>query len=309
MLNPNEEEDESNDYFPQKYNFYFHDFTLLNDYIKSNDHPKQLKEDNDKDNSNSLNQSYARYTQNISCNILNPFEFLNSISRNTKLNSIDCFTGKKRKYVKNNGDNESISFNEKIEDKNLDDNSNNKKMGRRLKDEIYNTEAKHGKFGEDNIIIKIKTFIFKYILAHLNDSLEVSKNKFYPLNKRLNQNIKRDFNIELLDRTIYDIYITEDLNKNYKNANNSNKILIKRILEENIEKKTIKILNMKFRDVLNHIREKDLENFLEKIKGKEKKNKGKSIDLYMEHVIHFLNEFENWFKIKNGRNVGKKIKK
>ena len=66
---------------------------------------------------------------------------------------------------------------------------------------------------------------------------------------------------------------------------------------------------MKFRDVLNHIREKDLENFLEKIKEKEKKNKGKSIDLYMEHVIHFLYEFENWFKIKNGRNVGKKIKK
>ena len=45
-------------------------------------------------------------------------------------------------------------------------------MGRRLKDEIYNTEAQHGKFGEDNIIIKIKTFIIKYILALLNDSLE-----------------------------------------------------------------------------------------------------------------------------------------
>ena len=71
----------------------------------------------------------------------------------------------------------------------------------------------------------------------MNDSLELSKNKFYPLNKRLNQNIKRDFNIKLLDRTIYDIYITEELNKNYINKNESNKILIKRILEENIEKK------------------------------------------------------------------------
>ena len=309
MLNPNEEEDESNDYLPQKYNFYSHDFTLLKDYIKSKDHPKQLNEDNDKDNSNFLNQSNPTYTPNISGNILNPFEFLNSISRKTKSNSIDYFSGKKRKHTKYNGDNESISFNEKIEDKNLDDNSNNKKMGRRLKDEIYNTEAKHGKFGEDNIIIKIKTFIFKYILDHLNDSLEFSKNKFYPLNARLNQNIKRDFNIKLLDRTIYDIYITEDLNKNYKNKNDSNKILIKRILDENIEKKAIKILNMKFRDVLNHIREKDLENFLEKFKENEKKDKDKSIDLYMEYIVHFLNEFENWFKIKNGRNVGKKIKK
>ena len=107
MLNPNEEEDESNDYFPQKYNFYSHNFTLFNDYIKSKDHPKKLNENNDKDNSNFLNQSYPNYTPNISDNILNPLEFLNSISRNTKLNSIDCFSGKKRKYVKNNGENES----------------------------------------------------------------------------------------------------------------------------------------------------------------------------------------------------------
>ena len=79
-------------------------------------------------------------------------------------------------------------------------------------------------------------------------------------------------------------------------------------MEENVEKKTLKILKMKFQDVLNLIREKDLENFLEKIKEKEKKNKGKSIDSYMELVNYLLKDYENWFKRKNGKNTNKKIK-
>ena len=181
-------------------------------------------------------------------------------------------------------------------------------MGRRLKDEAYSTEAEHDKFKDDNIIRKIKTFIFKYILIKLNESLEFTKYKFYPLNAVLSKNIKKDFNIKLLDRTIFDLYNTEDLNKTYRNGNDSNKILIKKILDENKEKKTIDILNMKFRDVLNHIREKDLENFLGKIKEKEKKNKGKPIDLYMENVAHLLKDFEKWFERKNGRELGKKHK-
>jgi len=197
---------------------------------------------------------------------------------------------------------------EKRKEKILDDKNTNKKMGRRLKDEIYNSKAKHDKFSEDNIIIKIKTYIFKYILDLLNESLQYSKFKFYPLNTRLNTNIKKDFNIKLLDRTIYDLYNNEGLNKSYINGNDSNKILIKKLYEENVEKKTLKILKMKFKDVLNYIKEKGMENFLEKIKEKEKKNKGESIDLYMDLVKHLLKEYENWFKVKNGRNPKKQQK-
>lgn len=111
--------------------------------------------------------------------------------------------------------------------------------------------------------------------------------------------------MKLLDRTVYDLYINEDLNKTYINGNDSNKILIKNLYEENVEKKTLKILKMKFKDVLNYIKEKGMENFLEKIKEKEKKNKGESIDLYMDFVKHLLKEYENWFKVKNGRNPKK----
>ena len=307
MLNLNEEDDESNDYLPQKENFFSHDFISLNGDIKSKIHQKLLVHDD----INFLNQNSFVHNQKNSYIIFNPFELLNSIQGKKKSNSLDFFSGNKRKNTKEkeeNEDKENVSSKEEIEDKKIDVNNSFRKMGRRLKDEVYSTEAKHDKFKDDNIIRKIKTFIFKYILIKLNESLEFTKYKFYPLNAALRKNIKKDFNIKLLDRTIFDLYNTEDLNKTYRNGNDSNKILIKKILDENKEKKTIDILNMKFRDVLNHIREKDLENFLGKIKEKEKKNKGKPIDLYMENVAHLLKDFEKWFERKNGRELGKKHK-
>ena len=112
--------------------------------------------------------------------------------------------------------------------------------------------------------------------------------------------------MELLNRTVYDLYNTEDLNKNYINGNDSNKILIKKIFDEKKEKKTIDILNMKFKDILDHIRKKDLDKFLNQIKSKEKKNKGKKIDLLMDNVEHFLFDYENLFKIKKERNTKRK---
>jgi hypothetical protein len=307
MLNLNEEDDESNDYLPQKENFFSHDFISLNGDIKSKIHQKLQVHDD----INFLNQNSFVHNPKNSYIIFNSFELLNSIQGKKKSNSLDFFSGNKRKNTKEkeeNEDKENVSSKEEIEDKKIDVNNSFRKMGRRLKDEVYSTEAKHDKFKDDNIIRKIKTFIFKYILIKLNESLEFTKYKFYPLNAALRKNIKKDFNIKLLDRTIFDLYNTEDLNKTYRNGNDSNKILIKKILDENKEKKTIDILNMKFRDVLNHIREKDLENFLGKIKEKEKKNKGKPIDLYMENVAHLLKDFEKWFERKNGRELGKKHK-
>ena len=109
--------------------------------------------------------------------------------------------------------------------------------------------------------------------------------------------------MELLNRTVYDLYNTEDLNKNYINGNDSNKILIKKKFDE---KKTLDIFNMKFKDILDHRWEKDLDKFLNQIKSKEKKNKGKKIDLLMDNVEHFLFDYENWFKIKKERNTKRK---
>ena len=190
---------------------------------------------------------------------------------------------------------------------NLDEN----KPGRRKEDGIYYESAKHTKDNEDNIMRKIKTFVFQYILRLLNDSL-IDKNKeFYPLETELNENLKKDFNMELLDRTILDIYKNSKLNERHKFRGEANKNLIEKILEENVELKTIKILSMTFRDIIEQIKEKDSLIILEEIRKKEsrrKKNTPKIIDSYLEKLKALLSDYEGWFAIKLGRNSEKRKK-
>jgi len=276
------------------------------------------QEENNKIANTSLNESIKLENiicdeNNLKCHLidpylpLNPSEVQNIITGKTEPSS-KGFLNKKRILKKK--DKEIIDHisikeekDEKIE-KGMDTNDFiNKKKGRRLKDQLYDTEADHDKYKEDNIIRKIKTTIFRYILDHLNDSLENKNYRFYPLAKDLNENLKKDFNMQLLNRTIHDIYDNSELNKRFKNPEYSNKDLLKKIFEEKIEIRTINILNMKYSDILNHIREKDLENFLEAIKEREKKKQEKNIDLYMVSVNRMLMEYENWFDVKNGRNT------
>ena len=191
---------------------------------------------------------------------------------------------------------------------NLDEN----KPGRRKEDGIYYESAKHTKDNEDNIMRKIKTFVFQYILRLLNDSL-IDKNKeFYPLETELNENLKKDLNVQLLNRTILDIYENSKLNDRHRFRGAANKILIKKILEENVEIKTIKILSMTYKDILDQIRQKDSSFFLEEIRKKEsrkKKNTPEIINSYLKKLEDLLFSYENWFGSKLGRNSEKRKKK
>ena len=297
MFNPNDKNYKSfKDFLNKEENNSFHNLSSKNEFNGQNYSYNEGKNE-DNENENIFDKSYLGLPPKNSFLFLNTFELPNSISGKTESNSLEFLSKRKRnRDAIVNGDKENSE--EKL------DNDENKKIGRRLKDEFYENEAKHNKYSEDNIITKLKTAIFKYILNHLNQSLEFTKYKFYPLNVKLSTCLKKDFNVKLLERTIYDIYSKEDLNKNYINGNDSNKKLIKKIYEQKIEKKTINILNMKFIDVLNHIREKDMENFLKKI---ENKNRGKSNDSFMEDVKFLLLNYERWFRIKKGRNI-KKIK-
>ena len=292
MFNPNDKNYKSfKDFLNKEKNNSFHSLSSKNEFNGQNYSYNEGKNE-DNENENIFDKSYLGLSPKNSFLFLNTFELPNSISGKTESNSLEFLSKRKRnRDAIVNGDKENSE--EKL------DNDENKKIGRRLKDEFYENEAKHNKYSEDNIITKLKTAIFKYILNHLNQSLEFTKYKFYPLNVKLSTCLKKDFNVKLLERTIYDIYSKEDSNKNYINGNDSNKKLIKKIYEQKIEKKTINILNMKFIDVLNHIREKDMENFLKKI---ENKNREKTDDSFMDNVRHLLLTYEDWFRIKNGRN-------
>ena len=65
---------------------------------------------------------------------------------------------------------------------------------------------------------------------------------------------------------------------------------------------------MKYIDILNIIRYKDLENFLNQIKKKEIKNGNKNIDEYINSVKNLLFGYEKWFNEKIGRSFKKKNK-
>ena len=181
----------------------------------------------------------------------------------------------------------------------------NSKRGRRKKNVEYDDEPHHDKFTEDNIIQRIKTFIFDYILERLNKSLKYESRRFYQLTKTLNSNLKKDFNEELLGKTIYEIYMTSDLCMRFINIPDANRELIKKIYEEKIEIETINILEKKFRDILDYIREKDLDNFLTNFRLRVMKKDNKSIDLYMKEVRKMLFQYEFYFQKKIGRNTKK----
>ena len=186
---------------------------------------------------------------------------------------------------------------------------NEAKKGRRKKYELYEDEAKHNKFREDNIMRKIKGFILRYILDLLNKSLIGKHYKFYPLNAEFNENLRKDLNEDLLKRKISDIFENTELNKKNIKFENPNKKLIHKILEEKIETKTIFILNLSFNDILDFIRENDSEKFLEKIREKEQKNNeddDEYVEEYMEEVSRLLNGYEKWFEKKFSRNIRKR---
>ena len=248
---------------------------------------------------------------NTNLHLLESFKEKNSENHNfdrTEFNT-KFFLNKKNRRNKSNDNNNDLKENVNFKEKENINKKENIKRGRRKKDEEYDNEPEHGKFKEDNIIQKIKTSVFNYILDQLNKSLKFEMVNFYPLSKELNTNLKKDFNEQLLERTIYDIYMNTDLNKRYINIPDSNKTLIKKIYEEKIEKDTINILKKKFKDILEYIREKDLDNFLTSIKGREIKKGNKLVESYMEDVKKMLFKYEFWFKVKLARNSRKNKKR
>ena len=139
----------------------------------------------------------------------------------------------------------------------------------------------------------------------MNKSLRNKKFKFGKLDKTLNEYLKRDFNVELMQRTIQDIMSSFKLNGKYKNRD-LNKEIVEIILKENKETETINILNKKFIDIINEIRynEERLNDFLEKIRKKEEKNKqhnNANIEEYINLIKNLIKTFDIWFLQKFGR--------
>ena len=204
-----------------------------------------------------------------------------------------------------------------------------KKKGRKLKYEM--NKGIHTKDSDDNKMIKIKTYFGNDFQNFVNIILKNEKmNKLNPI---ININLKRDFNLELWDKSIKDIYLETKISSKYRyiDQNDNINIINKIYKEEN--KEIIKLFDLTYGEVftifirdiksinlelLEKIKESKIldENkfptikyFLNLIKEQEKK-KGESdefIDKYIKDIIRLCLNFREWFLDKKGRQRNKEI--
>ena len=186
-----------------------------------------------------------------------------------------------------------------------------KKRGRKTKDFAGNGKKGHDKNDQDNIMRKIKTNIFDLSAKKLNESIGDNESKFYKIDKRVSENLKKSYNIKLMNSTIKDIYIRNKISRKFKKLENkyANVELINKIYEEKTKVETIKILDKKLIEFIKEIRENELEKFLTIIENKEKRSNSINIKDYMESLKNLFMGYEEWFNSKTGRERESKNKK
>ena len=185
-----------------------------------------------------------------------------------------------------------------------------KLRGRRKKNAKRTNDEGHGKNSDDNKMRKIKTHLMDIIVNIINDSLKDKTYPIYKIDKEINECLKREYNMELMERTISDIFSNTPVSSKYKKNNDKfyNYNIIQKILNEKIELNTIDILNKKYLEMLKYIRENNLDDFLNSIKKKEKKSQNKNLEEYINSIKKLFFRYEDWFKDKKGRKREKKQK-
>ena len=180
--------------------------------------------------------------------------------------------------------------------------SNKKSRGRKKKDVIE--KGNHTKFTDDNMMRKIKCHFFNHINNSLNNSLTDKKLVFLKLDNLINENLKRDYNMELMNKTIKDIYLNSKISNKYKNRkNDSNKELVERIYSENKETDTIKILEKEYIELFTELMENNIDKFCNEILNKEEKNglPHEQTSVFFDKMKRLCNNYKDWFEKKRGR--------
>lgn len=177
-------------------------------------------------------------------------------------------------------------------------------LGRKLKGD--KSERKHNKFGEDNMMNKVKTYYLKFVQDQANSTLSPGHDKFCKISKEVSSNLQKDFNIVLMNKKIGDIFSEYSINGRYSKSQydkNYNSKLVARIMRDNKEKSTIEFLNKTYKEVLDIMVKNHLKKFKEDILIKEIKNGEKKEDAekYVNDLVELLQNYESWFKEKSGR--------
>lgn len=197
-----------------------------------------------------------------------------------------------------------IIINKGKENKTKTKNKSGINLGRKRRSD--EREAYHTKYRSDNMMRKIKTYFMNFVHNYLNESLTFSHKTFLKINKKVSENLRKDFNMSLMQMTIKEIYEQHSINEkysDYKKGRNINQALIKEIFEKNKDIETIKILNSKYIDLIIVLRTKFLDKFSSDLIEKEIKlgeNKDDAL-MYVNELKDLLINYEEWFEKKAGR--------
>ena len=221
------------------------------------------------------------------------------------------------------------------------DTVNKKKSNQGRKRYDDESEGKHTKDSEDNMLRKIKSFFVGAFHNYLNSIIQDPELKLTKIDFYICKELKKEFNESLFKATLKAIYETVNLSDKYtnliKNEPDKNKKIIEKIFNENKEVESIKILSLTFEEVYQifisrycpispQLRKKievtniltskefwKLDDFLIYIKQKFEKEKNKkknqiNIDDYISNIKNLCLGLKDWFKAKNGRKNRKEIK-
>ena len=185
-------------------------------------------------------------------------------------------------------------------------------LGRKTKGD--NEEREHSKFKEDNKMRKIKSYFLKFLPDYVNSSLSLEHMKFLKIDKTVNQELKKDYNVDLMQKTLKQIFAENPICGRYsqqKNNENYNAELVEEIYEKNEETEAIEKLNQTYIQVLDIFRKNNLQQFKDDILQKEIKNgENKSTaEMYVNQLVKLLFNYESWFNDKSPRGPKKSLLK
>ena len=215
------------------------------------------EEDNNLDEKNlAKTECLLKPISQINLGLINPNTkyTTNILSQKTKGNDEelvekkeDILNKKSKKNIKNN---QNLNF---IENNKITKNGKEKKKGRKKKEE--KEKGDHTKDSYDNIMRKIKTHFLNQLNKFLNRIVINKKLIFKRMSTDLNKELKRDYNLDLLDKTLKYLYENEPLSGKFRSKKFSNKEhnkkLIKKIYEENTEIEAINLLNLTYRELFS----------------------------------------------------------
>ena len=191
--------------------------------------------------------------------------------------------------------------------------NNKKKIGRLSnKNKNDNKTGEHNKFSTDNIMKKVKSFLFRFLINVINliIPLECKQYRLKKLKYAYINQIKKDIEINYLNMTIRELLSLEISPKYSITGKDFNQRNIEKILNiSNTNVELNKIFNMTFRDWIDifTLKKKSdividgVDKLLEEVYEKNNNDKG-----YFSLFAYCLYNYEKWLECKQGRNSKKK---